>query len=222
VALVLLAGGMLLRGWLWQHEVAPFLHVTTGEGNFFERFVETIYNPTYARLDGLLAGVMLAVVQLFRPRWWSWAVARAPWFLAAGLLAVLTAMGMDTPGLMYAVVGFPLLSAGLAAIVLASASPSHWAATWRVPGAAPLAAMGFSLYLVHKSVFSVLHSAFGPQLREHGLLALLVYCAAAMAVGGLLYLAVERPFMRLRGRLLKRKPPAGAEKTGTGPMESAR
>lgn len=46
LAACVLVGGMLLRAWLWQTEVAPYLHLRDGEGNYFLRFIETIYNPT--------------------------------------------------------------------------------------------------------------------------------------------------------------------------------
>jgi peptidoglycan/LPS O-acetylase OafA/YrhL len=203
VALATLVGGMLLRGWLWQHEVAPFLDIGSGEGNFFDRYIENIYNPTYTRLDGLLAGVMLAVVKGFRPVWWSWATARSLWFLAAGVAGVYTSMCLQNPGYLHAVIGFPLLSASLAAIVLAAASPHSWPGRWRVPGAAPIAAMAFSLYLTHKAVYHLVRDNLGAHLQHSNLLALCIYIGAALAVGALLYLAVERPGMRLRERLLR-------------------
>lgn len=192
VMLAILAGGMLLRGWLWQHEVAPY-----AAGDIFIRFIENIYNPSYARLDGLLAGVALAVVKGFRPAWWSWATARGMWFLAAGLAGVVASMCIKNPSFVWAVAGFPLLSISLAAIVPAAVSPR----TWRVPGVAPVAAMAFSLYLTHKAVYHLVREYAGAYLQGANLLALCVYLGAALAAGALLYLAVERPGMQLRERL---------------------
>src|SRR6185312_7951846 len=34
-------------------------------------WLESIYYPTWTRLDGLLAGVLLATIQAYRPRWWA-------------------------------------------------------------------------------------------------------------------------------------------------------
>ncbi len=193
-AFALLAGGMLLRGWIWQHEVAPL----TGLPAFFTRYIETIYNPTWCRLDGLLAGVMLAVVQGFRPAWWDWLMARGPWLLAAGLAGVYVSMRIPSPGFAGAVIGYPLLAASLAALVVAAVSPRTWLGRWRLPGVAPIAAMAFSLYLTHKAVFHWIAGHFAPAVHDGGLLAFCVYVGAALAVGGVLYLAVERPSMRLR------------------------
>ncbi|MEO7495427.1 MAG: acyltransferase [Massilia sp.] len=212
VAIAIFAGGMLLRAWLWQHQVAPFAQIRSGEGSFILRFVEKIYNPTWTRLDGLLAGVMLATAKGFRPRWWSHLMARGPWLLAAGLAGVMACTRMETPGLASSVVGYPLLSASLAAIVAAVLSPTSWTGRLRLPGAGPVAAMAFSLYLTNKSVFHVIHEQLDDQLDGSRPLALAVYLGAALAVGAILYLGVERPGMRLRARLLDgtRKPVASA------------
>ncbi|NRR33004.1 acyltransferase [Oxalobacteraceae bacterium] len=203
VAIATLLGGMLLRGWIWQHDVEPFLQIRSGEGNFFERYVKNVYNPTYNRLDGLLAGVMLAVIKGFRPAWWSWAMARGTWFLTAGLMGVCAALSLESPGCLSAVIGFPMLSISLAAIVLASVSPRTWLGRWRIPGVAPIAAMAFSLYLTHKAVYSTIQTQLGEYLPDSNLLALGVYLGASLTVGTVLYLTVERPGMRLRERFMK-------------------
>lgn len=204
VAAALLIGGMLLRHWLWQHQVAPFLSVRDGQGNFFERYIEQIYNPSYTRLDGLLAGVMLALVKIFRPAWWSWALNRKPWFLASGAIGIGATMMMPAPAYISAVFGFPLLSASMTAIVISSASPQHWSGRMRIPGVAPIAAMAFSLYLTNKSIYHLVSVNFGDALDESNLLSLCVYLGAALAAGGVLYITVERPGLRLRERFSSR------------------
>ncbi|HEY5799569.1 MAG TPA: acyltransferase [Burkholderiaceae bacterium] len=203
VAIALLAGGMLLRGWIWQIDVAPFLHLRSGEGNFFQRYIEQIYNPTYCRLDGLLAGVMLAVVRGFRSAWWSWMLTHGTWFVCAGVLGVWAALSLESPGFLSSVFGFPLLSVSLAAIVLAAISPRTWLGRWRVPGAAPIAAIAFSVYLTHKAVFNAVRLYFGAHLPASDSLQSAIYIAAALAVATLLYFAVERPALRLRDRVVK-------------------
>ncbi len=201
-AIALLLGGMVLRGWIWEHDVAPYLQVRDGAGNFFDRYIETIYNPTYTRLDGLLAGVMLAAIKVFRPAWWSWMMRHGCWFLAVGLLGVAVTMSLPSPGHASAVFGFPLLSASLAAILVSAVNPNALANRMPVPGAATLASMAFSLYLTNKAAYHLVRSTVGDALAETGLLALAVYLLAALACGALLYLLVERPALVLRDRLL--------------------
>ncbi|MFC5459867.1 acyltransferase family protein [Massilia niabensis] len=201
LALALLVGGMLLRGWLWQAEVEPYLGVA-GENGFFVRYVSLIYNPTWARLDGLLAGVMLAAVQVFRGSWWERATRWSPLFLAAGLAGLALAMRIKLDSHFGAIVVFPLVAASFGCLVLAAATGRSRFGRLRVPGAAYLAAISFSLYLTHKATFHVVRAQFGDALAGAGPMALAVYLAASLAVATLLYLVVERPFLRLRDRLL--------------------
>jgi peptidoglycan/LPS O-acetylase OafA/YrhL len=51
--------------------------------------------------------------------------------------------------------------------------------------------------------------AFKPVFTAHGGIALLAYAGSALAVAALLYLGVERPFLRWRNRLLQTKTAQG-------------
>jgi peptidoglycan/LPS O-acetylase OafA/YrhL len=70
-ASMLVGAGMLLRSWLWQHEVAPWLGASGDAARAVQGYIDKLYRPTWARLDGLLAGVLLAAVRAFRPAWWT-------------------------------------------------------------------------------------------------------------------------------------------------------
>ena len=108
----------------------------------------------------------------------------------------------DRVGLLGNTIGWPVLSLGLALLVFAGAQPRSWIGRWRVPGAAWLAAISYSLYLVHKAIFQMVESAFGAQLAGRGLIAFAAYAVAALLGGALLYYAVERPGLALRDRWL--------------------
>ena len=71
-------------------------------------------------------------------------------------------------------------------------------------GAAWLAAISFSLYLVHKPMYGVVQSQLGEWLEGRGIVAWLVYGVASLLAAALLYYAVERPGLRLRTRVLSR------------------
>jgi peptidoglycan/LPS O-acetylase OafA/YrhL len=68
--------------------------------------------------------------------------------------------------------------------------------------------MSYSLYLSHKAAIHLLQAWAGPALAGRPIAAFLAYAAVVMVVGGVLYLGAERPFLRLRDRLLKRPAPA--------------
>lgn len=199
-AAAILIGGMALRGWLWQHEVAPYLNVHGGEQNFVLRYVETIYNPTYTRLDGLLAGVMLALMRVFRPVWWAKALEYGWAFLAIGVAGMAAAMHIEPASLAGVVFEFPLLSASIACVVVGAASPRTWLGRFAIPGARLIAALSFSLYLTHKQVYYWLHGVAGEVVERSDLVAFAAYNGAALAIAALLYAAVERPGLRMRER----------------------
>ncbi|OON64507.1 hypothetical protein B0920_14625 [Massilia sp. KIM] len=203
-ALAVLLGGILLRAWAWQTEVAPYAAVSAGPGAFLLRYVEHIYNPTWARLDGLLAGAVLGALRVFRPRCWAWMTARGWPFLAGGLaLVALAARLYDgvQVGAAGAVLGFPLLALGFAGVLVGMASPRTLPGRVALPGARTVATLAFSLYLTHKAVFHLVDGQLGDWLAQSAPLAVAAHAAAALAVAALLHFAVERPGLGLRERL---------------------
>ena len=188
-------GGIALRSWII---------VTAGDDY---GFVEDLYYPTWNRLDGLLAGVVLATIQVFRPATWARLQAKANLAMLAGLAIVAGAFWMfsDRVGLLGNSLGWPVLSLGLALLVLAGSSTRSWIGRWRLPAAGWLAATSFSLYLSHKLAFHGVDAAFGEQMEGQGVAAFAVFAVVTLAVGAVLHYAVERPFLQWRQRLLARR-----------------
>lgn len=202
--IALVAAGIALRAWVWNDLDANANH-----------WVERIYYPTWMRLDGLLFGVALAAVRAYRPRAWQALMRRSGWLALAGVsvLAVAIWLAQQRLGFVASVFGFPTTSLAMALLVAAGASEQRWTGRLRVPGAAWLAAASFSLYLVHKGAFALMAGAYGEALETQPLLAFCAYAGAALAVGGLLHYLIERPFLRLRERLIRRRasPAAASE-----------
>ena len=197
----LVMAGMVLRGYILIHQLRPL-----GD-NFGALYIEKIYYPTYTRLDGLLAGVSLALIRAFRPRWWSALERRGHSLTIAGLLIGCLAgwilsfrfastYGMGEAGTIF---GLPLLSLGLALIVASALSSNGLLGRVAVPGAKTLALLSFSLYLSHKGVVHLV-TLYAPSLAERPWLAQPIYMAACLAMAAALYAGVERPFLALRDR----------------------
>lgn len=66
-----------------------------------------------------------------------------------------------------------------------------------------LAAISYSLYLMHKATYHLMQVHWGSRLANTGLLAFLVYGSAAVLAGAALHYAVELPFLRLRQNLAR-------------------
>jgi peptidoglycan/LPS O-acetylase OafA/YrhL len=170
-------------------------------------FLENIYYPTWSRLDGLLAGVVLAALQIYHPAGWKTMQAKANLLALVGFVVTGAAIWLFRHRLSFAadVFGYPLLSLGLALVVAAATSPHGWLGRWRVPGAGWIAAVSYSLYLSHKLAMHRVESLLATHPDIHGLVAFAAYAVVILATGALLHYTVERPFLRLRSRCLRHR-----------------
>ena len=192
--------GIALRAVVWLHDDA-----TQPPRNWF---IEDIYYPTWMRLDGLLMGVVLAALRVYRPALWARLQSRSTLLMLGGLAAAALALALfrNRTGLVANVVGWPLLSFGFGLLVLAATAPRGWLGRWAVPGAGWMAAASYSLYLSHKLVMHAVHEWLAPRLPVQGLALFDVYAAAILLVGAALHYLVERPCLQLRDRLGGRAP----------------
>jgi peptidoglycan/LPS O-acetylase OafA/YrhL len=203
-----LAGFVLLGIAARSYALHVLRAVGAGTDEYSVLYIERVYYPTWSRLDGLLAGVALALVRVFRPGWWQALVRRANGLLVAGAALVGVSIWMfyhrfgSDMGAAAAstVIGFPVLSLGLACWIPAAADARCWFARLRLPGARMLATLAFSLYLTHKEVGHVVHAWFPAATEEHRWRTVPIYAVGCLVVAAVLYFAVERPFLRLRER----------------------
>ncbi len=198
--------GLFLRIYSWDLFIAPMLAngVETGLGVTYYKW---IYYPSYTRMDGLLAGVCLAALYHFQPRLWSTlarhgnallllglALLGGAWFLCADLITFkATAFG------------YPLIAAGYGVLVLAALSPS--CLLYRIDSRLTrfIAAISYSLYLVHKPLIHLTQVTLaGYGYDADGNAVFLCALLAAFLGGWLLHVLVERPALRFRDRLLQR------------------
>jgi peptidoglycan/LPS O-acetylase OafA/YrhL len=199
---IIVLGGLALRAFLaWQNFV--------GTGVSFRGFQTWIYYPTWTRLDPLVFGVMLAAVEKFRLKWWQRLMNLAPWLWAPGLAIIVYALWLgetDDLTVTACVWQFPLIALGMAAVLVSALSPRLPLRRVAIPGAAFIASIAYSAYLIQKLVIH-----FVAQFLERDNMALTsvpalviveicVYIAATI-----LFLTVERPFLQLRHRIARRE-----------------
>jgi peptidoglycan/LPS O-acetylase OafA/YrhL len=201
---LIVIGGIGLRAFLAAQNPS-----VDGGGVSFRGFQAWIYYPTWTRLDPLVFGVALAAIEKFRPNWWHRIINCAPWLWlpALGLIAYALYLGeTDYLTVVACVWQFPLIALGMAGLLVCAVSPRLPFRRVAIPGAAFIASIAYSAYLIQKLVINgveqfctnhniVLTSA--PALIG---VELCVYAAAAI-----LFLSVERPFLLLRRRLTVRK-----------------
>lgn len=170
-----------------------------------------IYYATLGRADELLPGVALALLKHGHPAIWAALMRRGQVLLAAGLVACgVTAWQLHigytfadySYGFAMTAFGYSLVAWSFALLVAAALGPASTLARLRIPGAAQLAAWSYAIYLVHKSIgFAVMKFWLGPAgVAGDSWLAIGLVTGLSIAIGWLLYVLVETPFMRLRDR----------------------
>ena len=184
--------GIALRGATWLHYAA-----IDPPRNWF---IEELYYPTWMRLDGLLMGVMLATLRVYRPQIWTRLQLRSNAFLLGGVVVCCLAFWLfrDRTGLLANTLGWPLLSFGFGLLVFAGADRRSLIGRWRAPGVSWIATISYSLYLSHKIAFHVVHAVVAPSMQDYDVLLFLTYSLAALLLGAALHYLVERPFLRWR------------------------
>lgn len=202
LSLGLLAAGILLRSFAWSTHLAS---VPAGVP-LNPIYWKWVYWPTWNRMDGLLAGVLLALIHVFRPALWErWR--RFP--LGSGLLA-LVSLAIAWPlcaankTLLGCAVLFPVLALGFAALLVFAASDMGARTLGRVPGARWLASITYCMYLAHTFTKDLVLDAMGKLgMGPFHPVTALAYVAALLVASALLHGAIERPFLRLRDRWVR-------------------
>jgi peptidoglycan/LPS O-acetylase OafA/YrhL len=195
-------GGLALRWFLARQNL--------GNGGVSYRGFQTwIYYATSTRLDPLVFGVVIAAVEKFRPHWWQRLLNLAPWLWLPGLALIVSAFLIEVPEVITvtaAVWQFPLIALGMAALLVCSVSPRLPFRRFKIPGAAFIASIAYSAYLIQKLVIHFVAqfcSAHDIALTSAVALVGVQICVYAAAI--ILFFAVERPFLQLRHRIARRE-----------------
>src|SRR6476660_3401512 len=199
VPCLIVVGGIALRGFLATQ------NPSIDGGVSFRGFQAWIYYPTWTRLDPLVYGVVLAAIERFRPNWWQRLVNCALWLWLPGLGLIVYALYLgETKNVtvVACVWQFPLIAVGMAAILVCAVSPRLPLCRVAIPGAAFIASIAYSAYLIQKLVinrveqFCTNHSIDLTSVPALLGVELCVYIAATI-----LFLSIERPFLLLRRSL---------------------
>ncbi|HEX3420324.1 MAG TPA: acyltransferase [Candidatus Udaeobacter sp.] len=200
---LIIFGGIALRAFLAAR------NPSVDGGVSFRGFQAWIYYPTWTRLDPLVFGVALAATEKFRPIWWQRLINGAPWLWlpALGLIAFALYLG-ETKNLTVAacVWQFPLIAIGMAALLICAVSPRLPLCRVAIPGAAFIASIAYSAYLIQKLVINgVEQFCTSHNINLKSVPALLGVELCVYAAATVLFFSVERPFLQLRRRVAPRK-----------------
>lgn len=197
--------GIAVRVFILFHYLRPMSQAGQPAGLFY---LTHIYYPTYSHLDGLIAGVCLALVKTYRPRWWEALARRGHAATLVGIAFVALAVWLSVDrfasftgrGAWGTVFAYPVLALGFALLTASAISANGLLSRVRMPSAELIATLAYSLYLTQKEMIH-LTDAWFPGLANYGRWAwLAAYAVCCLAAAGALYVCVERPFLKLRDR----------------------
>jgi peptidoglycan/LPS O-acetylase OafA/YrhL len=199
---VILLGGILLRAFLASQNPSP------DGGVSFRGFQAWIYYPTWTRLDPLVFGVIIAAIEKFRPRLWQRLTNLAIWLWLPALALMVYALWLgegDHINFAACVWQFPLLAISMAVLLICALSPRLPLRRIAIPGAAFIASIAYSAYLVQKLVIHGVTEfcrAYDVDTKSAAALIAVELCVYAAAT--ILFFAVERPFLQLRHHVAPR------------------
>lgn len=174
----------------------------------FRAYQTLIYYATWTRLDPLVFGVGLAAIEKFRPHWWQRLMNLAPWLWLPGLALIVYALYLgetDTITVTATVWQFLLIALGMAALLVCAVSPRLPFRRVKIPGVAFIASIAYSAYLVQKLVIHfVVQLCATWNIAPDSFAAIVGVELCVCAAATILFLAVERPFLRLRHRIASR------------------
>lgn len=193
--------GFVLRIFSYDHLYLPKQEAA----HAFMHWYKYIYYPTYNRLDGLLTGICIAAVYVFRPVLWNKLTRYGNQLIMLSLLVLTGAyfLCIEQESRAASVFGFTLVSLGYGFLVMAAISPTSLLYQWNSRVTSSVAMLSYSIYLTHKGVIHITHQLLAP-LHAGSNLMLFVSIITSIAAAFMMNKVIEKPFLKWRQQILSR------------------
>ena len=197
----LFIAGFIIRFYSYQYLVEPFFDTDGGWSYWYT----WIYYPTYCRLDGLLTGVSIAALFVFRP------LIKERICKYGNLLLLLSVIVLTGAYLLCreetsfgaSVFGFPLVSIGYGIMLMGAVSPTGIFYKFNSKTTNTLATLSYAIYLTHKIVIHITQDQFSKMgIDVNGNLMFVICMITCLAGAFALNMLIEKPFLKLRDRAL--------------------
>lgn len=172
----------------------------------FMYWYKYIYYPTYNRLDGLLIGVSIAGIYQFLPNVWSKISKYGNLFFILSLLVLAGAFFLCEDQMTFnaSIFGFPLIAIGYGFMVVGAVSPTSFLYKWNSKVSTFIATLSYATYLTHKAVIHMTHQLLSDFKIDNNLM-LSICLVTCISFAFLLNMTIEKPFMKLRNRIIEQK-----------------
>ncbi len=199
---MLVLAGIIIRGYVWS-EISALKFIYH---DFEALYAQTIYMPTYCRLDGLLAGVAIGAFYVFSKDFFIKVIAYGNLIIGFGILIFIIAFSQYNVeyNLIETVFGFPLISLGFGCMVLGAIMPGAFLYNWKSKILSKIGEWSYSLYLTHMMVIlssQVVFSPLGIAKNSISMFVISIVCCFLIAIVS--YYGLEKPMMKWRKMFLK-------------------
>ena len=198
---ILFLAGFLIRLYSWYEVYIP-------QSNGIENralWIQTIYYPTYCRLDGLLVGVAIAGLYKNLPTLFFRLLKYANGIIGVGLLILTISyfLFFNSIGFVRSIFSFPKVSIGFGCMVVGSIMPTSFLYKWKSKVLTKIAELSYSLYLIHMGVILLSQLLlFDLGIAKDSNMTFILSIIFCVFVALILHYNIEKPFMKMRGRFL--------------------
>lgn len=185
----------------YRPDLAYALDVEKGYAIYFKQ----LFYPTYARLDGLSLGVLIAYIHNFKKELWNKLLEKANTILLGSvlLLMFLSYFIYNKTQIFNAVIGYTTVSFCMFGLVISSLSQQSLIQKIKVPGITLISILSYSIYLTHGFAFEASFALIKIlNFDSHGFFQNLLNSIFIILFAAILYWGVEKPILRLRDRKL--------------------
>lgn len=192
--------GIAIRIYSYKHFYLPHI----ADDNSWMYWYKYIYYTTYSRLDGLLAGVLIAGLYHFYPKIWTKISPFGNLILLFGLMILTAAYFLCEDQMTFnaTVFGFPLVALGYGMLVLGAICPTSILFKWNSKVLTKIAVLSYAVYLTHKGVIHMTHQLLAKFEIDSNLM-LIICMITCLGFAQIVHLIIEKPFMKLRKRFVK-------------------
>jgi len=201
--LALFLSGFLIRYYIWSSLYLPTQYQAGGVS-----WHEVLYYPSYTRLDPLIVGIAIAAICHLRPQFFVRITRHGNSLILSGILVLAVAYFYCAQFGTFSttIFGFPLIALGNGFLVLGAVSPTCFLYQWNSKITAFISTLSYGLYLSHKIlIHSSQKMALVYGVEKNSTTMFLICLTFCLAGALLLNLGVERPFLKWRGRFLRKQ-----------------
>lgn len=197
----ILISEIIIRGIIW------LLYLRHAGENIGQLYSRLIYAPTFSRLDSLVIGVSLAGLKIYRNAFWEKITRNGNLILCLGIIGYVAVAYIFQTGspreFLTASLNYSFLALTSNLLVLSALSQNSLLNRFTIPGATILATWSYAIYLTHKSLIHITQTILIKAHLTPTYLLLPLTIFISILGGWLLYIIVEKPFLKLRDKFFK-------------------